>query len=266
MHPLLKLMRPVNCLMSCAAVVVGGWAFGEWKLDLGLFAAGLVWAIFTASANMANDAFDAPEDAFNHPERPIPKGQIRSSLVLVAAFLFMMPALFLAAIVNLYLLILVVGCLVLVYAYEKWLKKRGLVGNITIGLLVGSAFVAGGIVMDNLYVGIMIGYLAFLANTGREIVKDMEDMSGDTSRNTFVKSYGPGVAIILADFFYLAPVVFGVLIYYPLGYGNFLYIGFIALSGLALLTAAVSARVNPRFSQQGAKMGMVLALGAFLFG
>jgi geranylgeranylglycerol-phosphate geranylgeranyltransferase len=252
--------------MSFVAVVIGGWAFREWDLDLGLFAAALVWAIFTASANMANDVFDAQEDATNHPERPIPKGEIRSSLVLLAAFLFIMPALLLAALVSLYLLILVVGCLVLLYAYEKWLKRLGLLGNLAVGLLVGCAFVAGGLVMDNFYVGLLIGFVAFLANTGREIVKDMEDMAGDTSRKTFVKSYGPGAAIVLADFFFISPVVFAVLIFVPLGYGNFLYIGFIALSGLAFLAAVISVRLNPKFSQQSAKMGMVLALAAFLFG
>jgi geranylgeranylglycerol-phosphate geranylgeranyltransferase len=135
-----------------------------------------------------------------------------------------------------------------------------------VGVLVGSAFIGGGIVMDNIHVGVMIGFLAFLATTGRELIKDMEDRFGDTGRNTFVKKHGLTAAILLADFFFITPVVFGALIYFPLGYGNLFYIGLIGLSGLAFLTAVISARLNPGFSQQSAKMGMVLALAAFLFG
>jgi len=262
----LKLFRPLNCLMAFVAVFIGGWAFREWEFTLPLFAIALTWAMFTAAANMINDVFDIEIDKFNHPDRPLTKGSLKPSVVMLCAGILILPGFYISVLVSVILLLLVTGCLVLDYAYEKWLKDRGLMGNMAVGLLVGSAFLAGGIALDNIMVGAIIGYLAFLANTGREIVKDMEDIEGDIGRRTAAKAYGMKKANILAGMFFISPVVFGLAIFYPLGYGSFLYPVFMVLSGVCFITATVIAQGNPKLSQNSAKMGMVLALAGFLFG
>jgi len=261
----LKLFRPVNCLMSFAAVLVGGWAFADWEADLALLSAALVWAVFTASANMINDAFDVEIDRVNHPDRLLARGVLKPTRVLLMAGFIMMPALLLAAVVGVKVLALVTVCLVLVYAYEKWLKRRGLAGNIVVGLLVASGFVAGGLVMDNLPVAVLVGFLAFLANTGREVVKDMEDEKGDMGRASVVKVHGRGAALAMAWIFFLSPVALGLLVFFPLGLGGWVYLTFILLAGAFLTAAALGAHLNPGLSQRSAKLGMLLALFAFLF-
>jgi geranylgeranylglycerol-phosphate geranylgeranyltransferase len=215
---------------------------------------------------MINDVFDMEIDKFNHPDRPLPKGLLKPSVVMICAGFLVMPGLYIAVMVDITLLFLVAGSLILDYAYEKWLKDRGLLGNLAAGLLVGGAFLAGGIVTDNVLVGAMIGYLAFLANTGREIVKDMEDIKGDIGRRTAVKAYGKKKASMLAGMFLISPIVFGFFIAFPMGYGNILYPVFIALSGVCFITATVIAMRNPKLSQNAAKLGMVCALAGFLFG
>ncbi len=104
MHPLVKLVRPVNVVMGFAAVIIGGWAFKDWVLLPELFAAGLAWAMFTAAANMINDALDVPIDKINHPERALAQWLLDPKVVLLCAFFLIMPALYLCAVINIYLL------------------------------------------------------------------------------------------------------------------------------------------------------------------
>ncbi len=266
MHPLLKLIRPVNILMALASVIVGGWALREWSLSLDLLTLAFAWALLTAAANMINDAFDVEIDKINHPHRPLAKGMLKPSVVLLCAFLLIMPACYIAAVINIYLLLLVTGCLVVDYAYEKWLKKRGLAGNLMVGVLVGSGFVAGGIVTDNLPAAVLIGFLAALANTGREIVKDIEDVEGDIGRNSVVKVYGKKTAGVMAGIFFLSPVALSLMVFYPLGRGSWIYIVFILMAGSFFAASAITAVRSPKVSQRSAKIGMVAALAAFFFG
>src|SRR3989304_408995 len=143
-----RLARPLNCGMSAvgvgiAAVVAVGWAGVQaipWTILLAPGAA----ALFTAGANALNDYFDRDTDAVNHPDRPIPRGEMSADEALRFAALTFALSLALASLVGLLAVGIVVVNFVVMVAYEKTLKARGAGGNLLIAYLVGSLFVFGG--------------------------------------------------------------------------------------------------------------------------
>lgn len=266
MHPLPRLIRPVNVIMAAVGVFVGAVAFADSFDLLFIFTAALIWAIATAASNMINDSFDARIDIINHPDRPIPMGQTTSEKVLLSGNLLYLPCIYLAFVLSPMLFLLVIISIFFEYAYELYFKRRGLMGNILVGVLVGTSFVAGGIVNDNLPVALTIGIMAAMANTGREIVKDIEDKAGDMGRASVVKIKGSGSAQALASFFFICPMFLAFMIYWPMGYGNVLFLAFISLACVGFIIAVINAVSNPKFSQRAAKIAMVTALAAFLAG
>jgi 4-hydroxybenzoate polyprenyltransferase len=72
------------------------------------------------------------------------------------------------------------------------LKRISLVGNLIVAFLTGLVFIFGGVVVENPAVAIVPAVFAFLINLIREIVKDMEDVEGDTKAgvNTYPVKFG----------------------------------------------------------------------------
>ena len=83
MAGLLRLARPGNCVMSAVGVGIGGLvavhsaAWGEFAWPL--LWAGAAAAAFTAGGNALNDVYDRETDRVNHPERPLPAGEVSVS-------------------------------------------------------------------------------------------------------------------------------------------------------------------------------------------
>lgn len=183
--------------MAAIAVVIGVRLAGPWP-DLGTtLAAALAAWLVTAFGNVLNDVLDARVDALAHPERPIPAGLIAiadarrfAGLLLAVGLLEAWLAggipVLLFAIVN-------AGVLAL---YELRLKRRPLIGNVTVGVLVASTLAFGGLAngaTPSDVVWLMMAMMA-LTNTAREILKDIEDMAGDVGRRTWPMVVGVGAA------------------------------------------------------------------------
>ena len=78
MNAVLKLLRPLNCIMGAIGVFIGaliGVGLDLFTPDhyLNVISAAVVAAFFMASGNILNDYFDREVDRINHPDRPIPK-------------------------------------------------------------------------------------------------------------------------------------------------------------------------------------------------
>jgi len=199
MGGLVRLARPLNCVMSAVGVGIGGivavgtQAWGEFAIPLAL--AGLAAASFTAGGNALNDIYDRTTDAINHPDRPLPAGQITlAGAKAFAGSAFALAAL-LAFFVNLWVVAIVAFNAALMFAYESTLKARGGPGNVAIAFLVASLFVFGGVATyraspDPIIRTAFLGSLAFCATLGREITKDIEDMGGDVDRRTLPQRIG----------------------------------------------------------------------------
>lgn len=156
----------------------------------------------SGSGFIINDIFDHSFDILNKPQ----KSYIPHHITVNQAWIYYYLVLFLGAVVAVYLafyinniplFLLYPSAVLLLYLYSKYWKNSVLIGNIVVSSFI--AFVAGIVwfaernawsVMDNapeksLVAEIFIVYmcLSFGVNLIREVVKDMEDISGDRAAN-----------------------------------------------------------------------------------
>ena len=270
----LRLARPLNCGMSAvgvgiAAVVAVGWAGVQaipWTI---LLAAGAA-ALFTAGGNALNDYFDRDTDAVNHPDRPIPRGEMSADEALRFAALTFALSLALASLVGLLAVGIVVVNFVVMVAYEKTLKARGAGGNLLIAYLVGSLFVFGGAAayrgdLAALDRTLVLGLLAALTTAGREVAKDIEDLAGDVDRVTLPRRIGVRGAGAIAAAAFGAGVVLSIVPYLLQILGT-VYLGVVLVADIIFIWSGAYSARNPGRAQRAAKYGMVVALAAFLLG
>lgn len=192
--------RPVNVVLTFLVVIVGALICinGDYSTNKILLAA--VAAALTAGAgNIINDIFDKEADKINHPERPIAKGIISTGNAWIEYFILTLLAVAASYLISQTALVVVFLTSVLLYLYSARLKKIPLLGNITVAYLTGLAFIFGGISVNNVRGAFIPAVFAFLINFIRELIKDMDDIDGDTKvgLQTFPKRFGMKAAILL---------------------------------------------------------------------
>ncbi len=200
----LGLFRLGNCAMAAlgallaAIVCVGVEGLEEYALDV--LASMAIVVLFTAAGNSLNDYFDRETDRVAHPRRPIPSGTVRPAQALGLSAALFSAAQALSFVVNLWSVTIVAASILIMVAYEKFLKAEGFAGNLAISWLTGALFLFGGAAVDRLDLAWILAALAFLATLGREIVKDIEDVEGDKgARRTLPMRIGSRKAGILAS-------------------------------------------------------------------
>ncbi len=268
-------MRPVNCAMMGAAVIVSEVAIlgaipSPAQMALG-FAVGF---LLTASAMIINDVVDLEIDRINAPERPLPSGLVsRRAAVWMAGATGVLG---MAASVPLSYNALAVAALTFAssYLYNTRGKQTGLLGNSMVAFCVAMPFLFGGIVVVG-YINLLVAVfflLAFLATIGREVTKGIADMEGDRTKNirTVALSKGARFAGGVAALFYILPVL---LTPFPYLYGaiGLAYVMVVIAVDAGFCYSAVSilrshGRQNALKVKTQARYWMLLALVAFLLG
>jgi len=226
--------------------------------------------LFTAGGNTLNDYFDRETDRVNHPDRPIPRGEVSAPSAARFAGLLFALSLAAASYVNLEAVAIVAANFVVMVGYEMLFKSRGASGNFLIAYLVGSLFVFGGIAV---YAGAVepmqrawvLALLAFMATAGREIAKDIEDLAGDVDRVTLPRRIGvPRAGRVAASFLFMGVVLSIVPI--VLGLFGWAYLAIVIVADTTFIYSGLYSARNPGRAQRAAKYGMVVALVAFLTG
>ncbi|MCX6814274.1 MAG: UbiA family prenyltransferase [Candidatus Aenigmarchaeota archaeon] len=186
----LEIIRPKNCLMAAFAVLIG--SFLVLKLDLlevwqpVAFAIGAAFLI-TGGGNAINDYFDVEADRLNRPNRPIPSERVSVRGALVFSIILFLAGILLAAFTtNLAFGIAIFNSFML-FIYSWSLQHKTFFGNFTVAYLTGSTFLFGGAAVENIQLPLLFGLLAALTTFPREIVKDIEDIEGDSKM--FIKKY-----------------------------------------------------------------------------
>lgn len=220
----------VGCLTG--AVLAGGFtALRPGFLRPALVAA-LAALLVAAGSNALNDAMDVESDRVNRPARPIPSGVVSRRQAIGAWLVTSVVALFLSASLSGIHFVVAAAIVVLLFAYNVWLKHIPVVGNLVVSGCVAAALLFGGL-SEGPNVDVAAAALfALLTTFAREVVKDLQDERGDrlAGSRTLVATAGPRAARITA-----ASAIIAALAAIPVPY---MFMGF---SGTYLLIATLAA-------------------------
>jgi len=277
MNPYIALTRPGNAILTALAVIAGAF-IAKGPEDILDFQTEITICCISAmvlvgGGNALNDYNDRESDKKNHPERPIPAGEVSADAALNYSYTLLglgLTILFLAPnkAPNLDLMPFVIALLgmVTLFAYENGLKAAGIAGNIAVGLMSGAVFLyAGYAVNDSGPTNWMFG-LAVLATITREIVKDIQDLEGDKDRFTLPARIGIGTSLNLATLILL--VAIGLSYTAMDQFENMAwnaYVGGITLANGTMLFGIYNAKQEKYFmGQKNIKQGMGIAMLAFI--
>ena len=270
MNAYLEILRPYNALMGVVAVLLVALISGNFTIAV--IVACIIVFIFTGAGNAINDYFDHRIDAINKPERPIPSGRIALKTALIYSVSLFAISSIMAFIIGIVPGIIVLLSAILMYLYASRLKTSCLVGNFSIAFLTGLCFVFGGVVLNAVELSIILGLYAFLMTMAREIVKDMEDVEGDSTEgaSTFPIKYGMRKSSILAATFMLIASLTSPILYF-IGIFNIIFLVVMLVAIYLFISCAVSilrdqSVENTRKISKQIKIGMGIVFMAFALG
>lgn len=234
----IELMRPKNMVLAAITVPLGA-LFGlnaslnEEQLTAVVIQIFSVLA-FMGAGNAMNDIKDAAIDAQAHPNRPLPSQRISLeaakkfvvalwlisfSLMAVGAYLLMQSD---ATWWPLAVIYLAAVALMLTYDLGPETKTKGLIGNVSISLMVAAVILYGAATVDSITrLSFLVAGVVFFTNLAREIVKDCQDMLADEGeRYTLPMKIGLERARMLAYVFIMGGLV---CLYIPYWQGPFVF-------------------------------------------
>ena len=234
----------------------------------------MVVFVATGAGNAINDYFDYKIDAINRPERPIPSGRIPRSAALYLSMLLFGIGIILSYWLGPVCLFLAAFNSVLLFLYSSTLKRKALLGNVTVGYLTGSTFLFGGAPDIFGYSGIRSTWVLFLLASmitiTREIVKDIQDLEGDrrSGVETLPIKIGKEAAARVAAVVGITAVVLSPL---PVMFNNafglsYLMVVFVADVLFMVSITEIVLRYNAERSSKLLKIAMFIALLAFVVG
>lgn len=230
----IKIIRLPNATMAATAVFLGAWISAT-PLSLNQVLLLAISAICsTGFGNVLNDITDRATDRISHPQRPLVSGTMTlpeawgyalslAVIALVGAF-FVGPRFGVATIFPLLLLAI----------YARYLKGTPFTGNTVISLLVAYALLFGSLGAPGFNRLLIPAVLAFLLNFSREIIKDIEDASGDHAAGiiTTASLAHP----LLRQIILLSSTLYGILLFLPFltGLTGKVYVGLVVVTVLPL--------------------------------
>lgn len=207
---LFEMSRPANAII--ALVTLGAGYFlsavptegGPGFTSLQLLADCIAMALAIAFANIHNDILDIKSDRINRPDRPLPAGLITIRAATFGAIATVVMALAMALLPTVQHashLIFYTALFAGLFLYNRFLKHVPLLKNMVVAFMCTTPllrmFLYSDFRFEPLYPA--IGF-AFLYTLAREIVKDLEDVSGDMKAGicTFPIAAGEAKAKMLA--------------------------------------------------------------------
>ena len=207
-------------------------------LLLGFFA----YFFISATALILNDYFDYETDRVNAPERPLPSGLVTKTEVLTLSIVVALLGLALSVLLGLQAFIVAAVVWSLGFLYNWRLKRAGIWGNLLVSLSVASAFIFGGVAVDNPRADLVwwFAVLVLLFNLGEEIAADAFDIQGDlrAGSRSLAIVYGQRAALRISAALFLAVILVSV-IPFVLGWLRWMYFFPIAImDGVILYSMA----------------------------
>ena len=271
MNPYIALTRPGNAVLTAIAVIAGAFiASGPEIVDYWeeIAICCISAMMLVGGGNALNDYNDRETDKENHPNRPIPSGEISAETALNYSNILLGAGLVILwfTLANwMVFIIALIGVLTLI-AYENGLKAAGLSGNIAVGFMSGAVFLYAGVAVGDPGPTLWMFGLAVLATISREIVKDIQDLEGDQDRRTLPARIGSGYSLNLAIVILLIAIGLSyVAIAQFTGSALIAYVAGITLANVTMLFGVYNARKEDYFmGQKNIKQGMGIAMLAFI--
>ncbi|HIH17082.1 MAG TPA: UbiA family prenyltransferase [Candidatus Diapherotrites archaeon] len=268
MKPLaaIKVLRPTNCFMAALATAIGYWAsLSRFLVTVDLFTAMLAAFLVCGAGQAINDYFDRSIDRKTKPHRPIPSGKLSARFVLAESLFLFVAGNALAYQVNAAAFLISLVFTGLLLAYSSLLKKMKYVGNWIVASGTAVTLLFGASVSGSYFPVIFLAFSAMLANLGRELTKDLEDLEGDQGHKVSLPmliGHSPVKSLILFCYaFAVAVALFAGTRYY---YEKAWFFPLIVFSGIVFAYAGFQALSDEFRKAQGlSKQAMMLALLAF---
>lgn len=263
-------------------IALGGNEIPPWdKVILTFFVA----LFLEASTFALNDYYDMDIDKKNkRTDRPLVRGDLKPKTALYLFFIFFPLGIICSFFVNLGCFVIALITAFLAILYDIYMKKIKLIGNFYIAYVMAIPFVFGGVaVLENnsLFFKIppaiyIVALIAFLAGSGREIMKDVQDFEGDRLKNikSFPKYIGTRKSGIIAAIFYIIAVILSLLPFYlkrfDTYYFNGVYLFFVLICDTMLLSTAIHLIIKKKphfeFYRKFTLIAIFIGLLAFLVG
>ena len=252
-----QLMRLEHGVMIFLGILVGsiialkGSDLPSWdKFILTFFTA----LFLEASTFSLNDYFDLDIDKKNKRiDRPLVRGDLQPKTALYLFFIFFPLGILCSFFVNLSCFIIAIITAFLAVLYDTHMKKVKFAGNFYIAYVMAIPFIFGGVaiiknstlsfnIQPSIYV---IAIIAFLAGSGREIMKDVQDHEGDIEKGvkSFPRYIGKRKSNFIAAVFYILAITLSFIPFFVAEYDiyflNYAYFYPVFLCDIMLLSTSI---------------------------
>lgn len=213
--------------------------------DLNLFFIVLSSALVIASGYIINNFYDAEKDLINKPKKSMLDRLVSQRFKLTTYFILNFLAVFAASYVSFRAVLFFSAYIFGIWFYSHKLKKMPFIGNFVSATLAIAPFFAVFVYYKNFETVIFVhAMFLFLLILAREMIKDLENMTGDLAQNyrTIPIRYGAGISKMLISiliFFTLIPSLL-LIAKFDIGYMNFYFMGCVLLLVLFLILLAIS--------------------------
>lgn len=208
----IKIIRPINSMMMGFSVCLSELLALKELPPYSLLILGFLTGFLLTGASMIiNDIYDYEVDLVNSPKRPLPSGFVKLNEAWMYGIILFSIGIISAYMINQYCFIIALISSTISILYNAYFKRYGIIGNFMVSFCVAMPFIFGAYAVGGgSKLLLTFSIIAFLVNTGREIIKGVADVEGDYKRSikTVAIVYGVKKAGIIATiFFTLAMIV-----------------------------------------------------------
>ena len=261
-----ELMRLEHGIMLFLAILIGSiisqkTLFNEIIPPLDKVILTFFTALFLeASTFSLNDYYDLHIDKLNkRTDRPLVRGDIKPKTALYLFYVLFPLGLICSFFVNMTCFIIALVTALLSVLYDVKMKKIKIIGNFYIAYIMAIPFIFGGAtVVDYYSISFLkinpaiytIALIAFIAGSGREMMKDVMDFKGDKKEGvkSFPKYIGIRKTNIIAGIFYIIAVLLSFIPYllksFTIYYQNLVYLIIVLLTDIILVYTSLQLIFN----------------------
>ena len=181
---ILSIIRIKNVVIALLCIVIAFLKINESIFQYNSIITSTVIILLMMGSNIINDIYDISTDRINRPNRVLIQNPHLVKRFSVLCGFMILSAILLSFLLSMYsTLIVIASCPFLIF-YSKIFKKIPIVGNLLVSFFLGLVFIfvaiSSGVSIMNI---LPEAFIAFSISFIREIVKDVEDFSGDKESN-----------------------------------------------------------------------------------